>query len=295
MRKLLFAIVLSGLSLTSALAQSPVIPPAGAQVIFPVDMFPIPGPTPGAGLETCSSACNNTTILGPIDTTGYSGIAVQYVSLGTGVQVQFQGSNDLNCATATNWITVAGLSVGGTTTPTPVVTVSTGFAALTYAIPKTTHCFRSQIIAYASGTVSAQGFLLTGYTNAFQGTQISNVNPYPLSPNGTASNPITGVGTGSTGAVTATLAGVANKTTYICGFDVSAIGGTASVGPVTVGTLIGGNTYTYQLSASAAGSFLSREFTPCIPTTAANTAITITTTADGSATAVDVNAHGFQF
>jgi hypothetical protein len=39
---------------------------------------------------------------------------------------------------------------------------------------------------------------------------------------------------------------------------------------------------------------LNRVFTPCIPSSTFNTAITITTTADGTATAVDVKSWGFQ-
>lgn len=100
--------------------------------------------------------------------------------------------------------------------------------------------------------------------------------------------------TGTTGAVTATLPAVAKVTTWICGFDVSAIGGTAAVGPVTVTGLVGSKTLTYQLSSSAAGVVLSRTFTPCIPASAVDTGIGVTTTADGTATAVDVSAWGYQ-
>jgi hypothetical protein len=109
---------------------------------------------------------------------------------------------------------------------------------------------------------------------------------------GTAT-PITGNATGSTGAVVGTLAAVSTKTTYICGFDVSAIGGTAAVGPITVAGLVGSSAK-YQLASTATGVTLSRQFTPCIPASAINTAITITTTADGTATAVAVNSWGFQ-
>lgn len=105
--------------------------------------------------------------------------------------------------------------------------------------------------------------------------------------------PITGNAAGTTGAVVGTLANTSGKTTYICGFDVSAIGGTAAVGPVTVAGLTGSSAV-YQMSSSAAGSNYSRTFSPCIPASAANTAITITTTADGTATAVNVNSHGYQ-
>ena len=106
--------------------------------------------------------------------------------------------------------------------------------------------------------------------------------------------PITGNATGSTGAVVGTLAALAGKTTWICGFDVEAIGGTAAVGPITVAGLKG-SSMVFQASSTAAGGSVARmTFTPCVPASAANTAITITTTADGTATAVDVNSWGFQ-
>ena len=110
----------------------------------------------------------------------------------------------------------------------------------------------------------------------------------------TGASPITGIGTGSTGAVVGTLAAAQSKTTWICGVDVSVIGGTAAVGPIVIAGLTGGS-FTYQASSTAAGGLaLSRTFTPCIPSSGQNTAITITTTADGTASAVDVNAWGFQ-
>jgi hypothetical protein len=107
---------------------------------------------------------------------------------------------------------------------------------------------------------------------------------------------ISGNATGSTGAVVGTLAANATKFTYICGFDVSAIGGTATVGPVVVAGLITAS-QTYQVPVNSAtnatvlGPF---HFFPCIQSSAINTAITITTTADGTASAVDVNSWGFQ-
>jgi len=109
-----------------------------------------------------------------------------------------------------------------------------------------------------------------------------------------ASTPISGNATGTTGAVVGTLAANATKTTYICGFNVQAIGGTAAVGPITVAGLIG-SSQVYQASSTAAGGqAASANFQPCVPSSAINTAITVTTTADGTATAVDVNSWGFQ-
>ena len=104
---------------------------------------------------------------------------------------------------------------------------------------------------------------------------------------------ITGNATGSTGAVVGTLAGVSGKTTYICGVLISAIGGTATIGPITIAGLIT-SSMVLQLASSATGTTLVAPFNPCIPASAANTAITITTTADGTATAVGVNSWGYQ-
>lgn len=105
---------------------------------------------------------------------------------------------------------------------------------------------------------------------------------------------ITGNATGTTGAVVGTLAASATgKTTYICGFDVSAIGGAATVGPIVVAGLLG-SSMTYQFASTATGVTLGRAYSPCIPASAFNTAITVTTTADGTASAVDVNSWGYQ-
>jgi hypothetical protein len=101
----------------------------------------------------------------------------------------------------------------------------------------------------------------------------------------------TAIASGTTGAVTATAALVPGKTLYICGFDVSAIGGTAAVGPITVTGLLGG-TFTYQLASTATGVTLPKLYTPCIPAASPSTAIAVVTTADGTASAVNVQLWG---
>jgi len=130
---------------------------------------------------------------------------------------------------------------------------------------------------------------------AAQGAPGAANSPWPVATSAypVAATPITGNSSGTTGAVVGTLAGAAAKTTYICGFDVSAIGGTAAIGPITVAGTVGGS-LVYQMSSSAAGLTLSRSFNPCVPASAVATAITITTTADGTASAVDVNSWGYQ-
>jgi hypothetical protein len=124
---------------------------------------------------------------------------------------------------------------------------------------------------------------------------VNVANPMPVSPVGypIGTTPLTGNATGTTGAVVGTLAAASGKTTYICGFTVSAIGGTAAVGPITLAGLTG-SSMVFQLSSSAAGVNFSQTFLPCIPASATNTAITVTTTADGTATAVDINSWGYR-
>ena len=107
---------------------------------------------------------------------------------------------------------------------------------------------------------------------------------------------ITGNAVGTTGAVVGTLAAATGKTTFICGFNVQAIGGTATVGPVTIDGLVG-RSQVYQTdvnSATVGKTVAAATFNPCIPASATNTAITVTTTANGTATAVDVNSWGYQ-
>jgi hypothetical protein len=122
---------------------------------------------------------------------------------------------------------------------------------------------------------------------------VNKANPLPTLP--TAAAPIQGNAAGTTGAVIGTLAAAAGKTTYICDFDVSALGTANIPGPVVVAGLLGGSK-TYQMSTLATGveSHILKNFNPCLPASAVNTAITITTTAAAGGTAVDVNSSGYQ-
>src|SRR6516164_11194415 len=127
-------------------------------------------------------------------------------------------------------------------------------------------------------TINTSGLL------CFTGT-VATSSQYPA-----GAIPITGNANGTTGAVVGTLAGTAGKTTYICGFTVSAIGGAATVGPITVAGLVGSSqVYQAPVNGTApAPTVASFSFTPCIAASAVNTPITVTTTANGTATAVDV-------
>jgi hypothetical protein len=109
---------------------------------------------------------------------------------------------------------------------------------------------------------------------------------YPINP-----SVLAGAATGTTGAVTATITPPAGRLFSLCGFDITAIGGTATIGPITV-TNIQGGTLTYFASSSVAGTVLSIRYAPCINTASIGQAVSIATTADGTATAVTVNMWG---
>lgn len=166
------------------------------------------------------------------------------------------------------------------------------------------------LLALAFFLASAPAFATDCYTNSAatqadcgavnmylngssQAVPVTPTAPLPVSPNGypSGATPITGNAQGTTSAVVATLAATAGKTTYICGFHIDSTG-SGAIGPITMAGLIG-SSMVFQGTAGANNN-PSQTFTPCVPASAANTAITITTTADGTATAVDVNSWGYQ-
>lgn len=102
---------------------------------------------------------------------------------------------------------------------------------------------------------------------------------------------ITGNATGTTGAVVATLPAKPNFLTYICGLHIDSTG-SGAFGPITLAGIVNGP-MVFQGTAGANNN-PSQTFFPCIPASGYNTAITLTTTADGTATAVDVNMWGYQ-
>ena len=160
------------------------------------------------------------------------------------------------------------------------------FALLFLALAGITsaHAQGPQIVPYCNSGAAAPNTWVP--CNATYGLPVAVANG-PVN-----STMITGNSTGTTGAVVGTLTAVTGKTTYICGFNVSAIGGTAAVGPITIANTITAS-LVYELASSTAGNSVSQTFTPCIPASATGTSITITTTADGTASAVAVNAWGY--
>lgn len=115
------------------------------------------------------------------------------------------------------------------------------------------------------------------------------------------STPITASGTGSTGAISATLAASANKFTYICGFSYQGSDAAAAVaGNVAVSGTISG-TMNFGYVSLASGATVPQPppttvtFSPCVPSSAVNTAIVVTPpTLGAGATIATVSTWGYQ-
>jgi hypothetical protein len=225
----------------------------------------------------------------PAGSTAITGNATGTTGAVTGTLTSASGQTAYICGFAVS-------ALGGTATVGPITIANTLTANMVYQFASSaagqtlTQTFTPCIPASATNTnitvtTTADGTATAVDVNSW-GFRIA-ATPYPFTV-------ITGNSTGTTGAVTGTLAGTSGKTTYICGFSVAAIGGTATIGPVTVANTVG-SSLVYQGSSSATGvTPISQTFSPCIPANATNTAITVATTADASATAVDVNAWGYQ-
>lgn len=109
--------------------------------------------------------------------------------------------------------------------------------------------------------------------------------------------PVTNSATGTIAATPATLAaGGATKTTFVCGFSVRSNATAAATGNVTLAGVIGGTmnfTHITQVNTADMG-ITDKEFYPCLPASALNTAITVTSPAPGTGGVVSTTIWGFQ-
>ena len=132
------------------------------------------------------------------------------------------------------------------------------------------------------------------------GAVISATNPLPTQSAQPAGTDITAAsGNQANANAVATLPGVAAKTTYITGFEVTATGSTAAlIVLVTVtGVITGTLTYVFVFPAGVTtpANTLTVEFSRPIPASGQNTAIVVTLPAGGAGnTNAAVVAHGFQ-
>lgn len=213
------------------------------------------------------------------------------------VTSQFQTSNDL-----TTWVSAPMQNVASV--PLAENTSVTGVGQVTYDIPvRGWRYFRVNISAYTSGTWAAT---LTGRAgSATPSTQpvwagqdgTWNVGLTALAPNG-ATNVTGASGNVANASAAATLPGVAAKTTYITGFQITAGGATVG-GLVTVtvtGVITGTLSYTFEAptGATIGATPLIVTFPTPIPASAVNTAIVVTLPALGAGnTNATVVAQGY--
>lgn len=108
--------------------------------------------------------------------------------------------------------------------------------------------------------------------------------------------PLTASATGTTNATAATLAGAASVTTYICGVSIRANATAAATGNATVaGTITGTLNFTQFTAPLASGiGVIEMPFSPCVPASAVNTAIVVTSAAPGAGGTVSVSAWGYR-
>lgn len=109
--------------------------------------------------------------------------------------------------------------------------------------------------------------------------------------------PVTVTATGTTAATAATLPAVATRVTYLCGFSIRANATAAATGNATVaGTVTGTLNFTQWTAPLASGIGILEPPLGgmCIPASAINTGIVITSAAPGSGGTVSVTAWGYQ-
>lgn len=149
-------------------------------------------------------------------------------------------------------------------------------------------------------TVDATGKLCgsssVGGGPAAIGSSLSTVSSsqYPANNIG-AAVPVTATATGTTAATVATIPAVAGKTAFICGSTITADATALAVGTAVVsGTISGSLSYLQGISAATSGAGnLTQTFNPCIPASAINTAIVVTSAAAGTGGNTIVNAQGY--
>lgn len=139
------------------------------------------------------------------------------------------------------------------------------------------------------------GIIATGGATTANSVPMILNSQYPVNSVTTAPQPVTATATGTTAATVATIPAVASKTAYICGFTITADATALAVGTAVVsGTISGSLSYLQGVQAVTSGAGnLTQAFNPCIPASAANTAIVVTSAAAGTGGNTIVNAQGY--
>ncbi len=276
MRKLSAAIVLYFGLAFAALAQSTFTmpPPAGVTVV---------------GVQvvtTCGAASltNNAVAFLAMDTTGT--LCTKGSSGGTTTVVGTTSNASSGVATsATNIASVAyNYAFNGTTwDQIKSKAASTAAVATDTSVVTQLNPLSPGIIALGPATVSGS----IPFTYSSQ---------YPTNATTTTPTAVTATASGTTAATAASLGATASVTNFVCGFTITADATALATGTATLsGTISGSLSYLQTIVAVTSGaSVLTQNFNPCIPASAANTAITITSAAAGTGGNTIVNIWGYR-
>lgn len=138
----------------------------------------------------------------------------------------------------------------------------------------------------------------SGGITSYNCQPVTAANPLPIAPTAypSGATPMTASVTGTTGAVSANLAGATGKTTYICGYQVQANATAAtSIPNASITGAIGGTMPFIEGVAAAPGiATTAQTFSPCIPASAVNTPIGVNAGAAGAGGNTVIYAWGYQ-
>lgn len=164
--------------------------------------------------------------------------------------------------------------------------------ALVFGLLAASQAFAADNMFPTPGNSQAQGAVNMCLNASNQAVPCSNSAPLSVSssPVPAGATPITVSTAGTTAATAASLPGVANKTTYICGVSI-----TSNATAATSGTaLVGGMSFLQGVAALPAVATLSQNFTPCVSAGSTGISIAILSTAAGAGGVTNVNAWGYQ-
>lgn len=241
-----------------------------------------------------SGSVTSAAVLFTQDMSGYNSVSLTTTANASGNTVTYEFSDDNS-----TWVAGAGRAIGNTGTAGSS-TSNNSTSAATLIFPKLGRYFRARVSTYISGTTTVAGNLHSaGIVTTVSAATIGLAGTAAIGKSGpgytSAQTPIVGVGTGTTAAVTATLAAASSKLTYICGFDITADATALATGTATLVGLGTTLTYVQTITAVTSGSAtLTRTFSPCLPSSAVNTAVVVTSAAAGTGGVTNANAWGYQ-
>ncbi len=188
----------------------------------------------------------------------------------------------------------------GTNTIGNVKIVDTAGTNLATVKPASTAPVAADTSVVTALNPNSPGIIATGGATTALSVPVALNSQYPVNSVTTAPTAITAAsGNVANASAAATLAGVASKTTFITGFEITSDGASVAlcVNPTVTGTVTGTLTYTYCAPAGVLvmATPLIVPFPLAIPASAVNTAIVVTLPALGTGSAnATVVAHGYQ-